>query len=78
MFVVFLRPFVHLDTLPRRHIGELPSERKERQRSTMKAYKKFVSLTPNADQSFATYLMEALMKFASKSRSLPSSMDAGS
>jgi len=52
------------DTLPRRHIGELPSERKERQRSTMKAYKKFVSLTPNADQSFATYLMEALMKFA--------------
>jgi len=53
-----------LGSLPRRHIGELPSERRERMRNERKTYNKLVNMSNKTEDSFGTFLMEALMKFS--------------
>lgn len=53
-----------LDGRARRHIGELPSERRQRMRNEKKTYNKLVNMSYKTDESFGTFLMEALMKYS--------------
>jgi len=53
-----------MGSLPRRHIGELPSERRLRLRNERKTYNKFVNMSYKTEDSFGTFLMEALMKYS--------------
>jgi len=57
------KELTELDARPRRHIGELPSERRERKKNEFKTYSKFVNMA-SMDGSFGTFLMEALMKYS--------------
>ena len=66
IILLFSTP-TEMGSLPRRHIGELPSERRLRLKNERKTYNKFVNMSYKTEDSFGPFLMEALMKYSCKS-----------